>query len=139
MHCNKLRISLYCDEIKFLFLIIEQLILLTILLITICKNFITYYEINIQQINEKIRNSQFNVTSIIIIKNEKKKNINEFYYWYCNNQKTIAISNLIIMRRNMRKKNYEKFFLRTKCKILYHSILLAFNVIFEKFFKIFFS
>ena len=57
LHYNKLNICLYCEKINFvvlnrnesnLFLIIEQLILLTFLLIVICKNFITHYEINIQ-------------------------------------------------------------------------------------------
>ena len=57
LHCNKLNICLYCEKINFvvlnqnelnLFLIIEQLILLTFLLIATCKSLITYYEINIQ-------------------------------------------------------------------------------------------
>ena len=55
LHCNKLNICLHCEKVNFvvlnrdesnLSLIIEQLILLTFLLIAICKSFITYYEIN---------------------------------------------------------------------------------------------
>ena len=78
LHCNKLNICLHCEKINFvvlnrnesnLFLIIEQLILLIFLLIATCKSFITHYEINIQQINKKIRDSQ---ATINIIENEKK-------------------------------------------------------------------
>ena len=78
LHCNKLNICLHCEKINFvvlnrdesnLSLIIEQLILLTFLLIATCKSFITYYEINTQQVNKKIRDSQ---ATMNIIENEKK-------------------------------------------------------------------
>ena len=78
LHYNRLNICLHCEKINFvvlnrdesnLSLTIEQLVLLTFLLIAICKSFITYYEINIQQVNKKIRDSQ---ATMNIIENEKK-------------------------------------------------------------------
>ena len=78
LHCNKLNICLHCEKVNFvvlnrnesnLSLTIEQLVLLTFLLIATCKSFITYYEINIQQVNKKIRDSQATMNTI---ENERK-------------------------------------------------------------------